>query len=112
MIPAENLLLEADKPVRVGSRACEILIALVECPGQLLSKQELLSRVWPNTFVEESSLRVHMAALRRALGDGKNGTRYITNVPGRGYCFVGHGAVSGAVDDVPLEKVLAERPPE
>src|SRR5258705_5566541 len=88
LIPAQHLLLDGDRPVRLGSRACEIVIALVERPGQLLTKQELIDRVWPNTFVEEGNLRVHLAALRRALGDGQAGRRYITNVPGRGYCFV------------------------
>ena len=97
-------LLEGDTPVRLGSRARDILVALVERPGEVLSKQELLARVWPDTFVEEASLRVHVAALRRALGDGQAGRRYITNVPGRGYSFVapvsaaaagGAGAASG-----------------
>jgi DNA-binding response OmpR family regulator len=62
-----RLLLEGEAPVRLGSRARNILVALVEKPGQVLSKQELLARVWPDTFVEEASLRVHVAALRRAL---------------------------------------------
>jgi predicted ATPase/DNA-binding winged helix-turn-helix (wHTH) protein len=86
--PAQQLLLEGDKPVHIGSRARDILIALVERPGQVLSKQELLDRVWPNTFVEEGNLRVHVAGLRRALGDGQAGKRFIANVPGRGYSFV------------------------
>lgn len=86
--PARQLLLDAGKPVRIGSRASDILLALVEKQGQLVSKQELLDRVWPNTFVEEGTLRVHLAALRRALGDGQGGKRYINNISGRGYCFV------------------------
>ncbi len=89
-------LLDGDEPVRLGSRACDILVALVERAGELLSKQELLARVWPDTFVEEASLRVHVAALRRALGDGQAGRRYITNVPGRGYSFVAPVSVSKA----------------
>ena len=88
LFPARQLLLDGDTPVHLGSRACEILIALVERAGQLLSNQELMRRVWPNTFVEDGNLRVHVAALRRALRDGHAGNRYITNVPGRGYCFV------------------------
>src|SRR4051794_11543273 len=85
--PSRQVLLEADRPVRIGSRACEILLALIERQGQLVSKQDLLERVWPKTFVEEGNLRVHLAALRRALGDGRNGKRYINNIPGRGYSF-------------------------
>ena len=101
LLPSRYLLLEGDKPVRLGSRACEILIALVERAGQLLSKQELIGRVWPDTFVEEGNLRVHLAALRRALGDGQAGRRYITNIPGRGYCFV----APVALDEEPPEAI-------
>ena len=94
LLTAQRLLLEGDAPVRLGSRACDILVALVERPGEVVSKQELLARVWPDTFVEEASIRVHVAALRRALGDGNAGRRYITNVPGRGYSFVAPVSVS------------------
>jgi predicted ATPase len=61
---------------------------LAERPSELVDKEDLIARVWPKTFVEEGNLRVHIAALRRALGDGQAGKRYITNVPGRGYSFV------------------------
>lgn len=88
LFPARQLLLVDGRPVRLGSRACEILIALLERHGELLSHRQLMERVWPGTFVEEGNLRVHIAALRRALGDGEGGRRYITNVPGRGYSFV------------------------
>jgi DNA-binding winged helix-turn-helix (wHTH) protein len=88
LFPARLLLLEADKPVRLGSRALDILIVLVERRGELISKEDLIARVWPNTFVEAGNLRVHMAALRRALGDDQAGNRFIATVPGRGYCFV------------------------
>ena len=86
--PARQLLLEDEMPVRLGSRALEILAALVERPGELVSKDELTRRVWPNTVVEESNLKVNVAALRRALGEGQPGRRYIATVSGRGYCFV------------------------
>jgi DNA-binding winged helix-turn-helix (wHTH) protein len=85
LFPTQNLLLENDKPLRLGSRAFDILLALVERAGELVTKQELVTKVWPNTFVEESSLRVHMAALRRTLGDGQAGNRFIATTPGRGY---------------------------
>lgn len=88
LLPARRLLLEGDRPVRIGSRALDLLNALVERPGELVSKAELLAKVWPNTFVEEGNLRVHILALRRTLADGQAGTRYISVVPGRGYCFV------------------------
>lgn len=83
-----RLLLEGDKEVRLGSRAFDLLIALLDHGGEVVGRQQLESRVWPSSVVEETSLRAQVAALRRALGDGHGGTRYITNVPGRGYCFV------------------------
>ena len=88
LLPTQFLLLEGDKPVSLGSRALAILIALLERKGQLVSKQDLMARVWPNVFVEPANLTVHMSALRRALRDGQNGNRFIVNIPGRGYCFV------------------------
>ena len=88
LLPFRRALLEAGEPLRLGSRALEILIALVERPGELVTKEELIARVWPDTFVEEASLRVHVAALRKALGDGQSGNRYVVNVAGRGYRFV------------------------
>ena len=88
LFPAQQMLLEADKPVRLGSRALEILAVLVERPGEMVSKRELVARVWPNSVVEEANLKVHIAALRKALCDGREGNRYLVNVPGRGYKFV------------------------
>jgi DNA-binding winged helix-turn-helix (wHTH) protein len=88
LLPAQFLLLEGDKPVPLGSRALELLIALLERPGELVSKQELMARVWPNLFVEPANLTVHISALRRRLRDGRDGNRFIINIPGRGYCFV------------------------
>ncbi len=85
---SQKLLLENGQPVRLGSRALDILIALLERAGEFVSKEELVAIVWPRTVVEESSLRVHVAALRKVLGDGQSGARYILNQPGRGYCFV------------------------
>jgi DNA-binding winged helix-turn-helix (wHTH) protein len=88
LLPAQRLLLEGDKPVPLGSRALELLTVLLERPGELVSKQDLMARVWPNLFVEPANLTVHVSALRRALRDGRDGNRFVINVPGRGYCFV------------------------
>src|SRR5260370_527835 len=88
LLPAKFLLLEGGKPVPLGSRALHILIVLLERPGELVSKQELMARVWPCLFVEPANLTVHISALRRALRDGRDGNRFIINIPGRGYCFV------------------------
>jgi DNA-binding winged helix-turn-helix (wHTH) protein len=94
LLPAQFLLLEGDKPVHLGSRALEILVVLLERPGELVSKQELMGRVWPNIFVEPANLTVHISALRRTLRDGCDGNRFIINVPGRGYIFVASVEVS------------------
>jgi DNA-binding winged helix-turn-helix (wHTH) protein len=75
-------------PIQLGSRALEILLALVEKPGELVGKRELIARAWPDTVVEESNLRVQTAGLRRALGDGSGDTRYLATISGRGYRFV------------------------
>jgi DNA-binding winged helix-turn-helix (wHTH) protein len=76
-------------PVGLSSRAMDILCALAERPGEVVSKQELLAQAWPGVTVDEGSVRFHVSALRRALRDRKGGTRYIQTVSGRGYCFVG-----------------------
>jgi predicted ATPase/DNA-binding winged helix-turn-helix (wHTH) protein len=82
-------LLERDGvPIKLGSRALDILRLLVDRAGEVVPKGELLAYAWPGLVVEEISLRVHIAELRKALGDGKEGVRYVTNVPSRGYCFV------------------------
>jgi DNA-binding winged helix-turn-helix (wHTH) protein len=73
----------------LGSRALDILIYLAERPGEVIAKQELIDHVWSDVTVEEGSLRVHVAAIRKALGDGQFGNRYIANIKGRGYAFVG-----------------------
>src|ERR1700730_6665303 len=81
LLPVKRVLQEGERPVRVGGRALDILLALVERPGELVSKEELIARVWPNIAIEEATLRVHIAGLRKVLG----GNRYIENVTGRGY---------------------------
>ncbi|WP_443700705.1 ATP-binding protein [Pseudomonas sp.] len=86
--PRQRLVLEAGRPLRLGRRAVEILLILLEQAGNLVSKQELIARVWPTSVVEDGNLRVHMAALRKALGDGQAGQRYIVTVAQRGYSFV------------------------
>jgi DNA-binding winged helix-turn-helix (wHTH) protein len=88
LLPTQFLLLEGGEPVRLGSRALEILVALLERPGEWVTKQELMVRVWPNVFVHPANLTVHVSALRRALRDGRDGNRFIINMPGRGYRFV------------------------
>jgi DNA-binding winged helix-turn-helix (wHTH) protein len=84
----QGVLTRSGTPVRLRSRAREILIALVERAGEVVRKRDLIARVWPDTVVEEGTLRVHIAALRRLLGEGQGSTCYVENVTGRGYRFV------------------------
>ncbi|KQW88622.1 hypothetical protein ASC94_24795 [Massilia sp. Root418] len=81
--PARRTLYEDDRPLRLGSRAIDILHVLLERAGETVTKDQLIARAWPNTVVEEGNLRVHVAALRKMLGE-----RHIENVVGRGYCFI------------------------
>jgi predicted ATPase/DNA-binding winged helix-turn-helix (wHTH) protein len=86
--PRERLLTRDGAPINIGGRAFDILIALIKRPGEIISKQDLLAQVWPDVTVDDGSLRFNIGALRKMLGDGRDGARYVTNVPGRGYCFV------------------------
>jgi DNA-binding winged helix-turn-helix (wHTH) protein len=85
---SRRLLLKDGVPVSLGARALDILIALVSRSNQPVGKRELMAAVWPDVIVEEGSLRFQMAVLRKALGDGRDGNRYISTLAGRGYCFV------------------------
>ncbi|MCA8865116.1 MULTISPECIES: ATP-binding protein [unclassified Halomonas] len=85
---AGRMLERKGEAVKIGSRSLDLLIALVERPGEVLSRRELMARAWAGLVVDEANLRVNIASLRKCLGEGKEGTRYIVNLPGRGYSFV------------------------
>lgn len=76
---AERLLTKDGVRVELRGRAYDLLLALVSRPNEVISKADLLRQVWPGLVVEEGSLRFHMTNLRKALGDGNNGSRYIVN---------------------------------
>ncbi|RWL98357.1 winged helix-turn-helix domain-containing protein [Mesorhizobium sp.] len=103
LVANERLLLRNGVQVDLGARAFDILTTLAALPNEVVSKQDLLARVWPDVTVEEGSLRFHMANLRKALGDGREGARYIATLAGRGYCFVAPISRSGSRSDVPTE---------
>ena len=88
LLPLERLLFDGERALRLGSRAMDLLLALLERAGEIVDKNELLAIVWPNAVVDDATLRVHLAALRKVLGDGRDGQRYITTIPGRGYGFL------------------------
>ncbi len=91
----ERLLERDGIPVPLGSRAMDILIALASRAGETVTTGELIALVWPDQTIEEGALRVHLAALRKALGPGPDGPGYVVNLPGRGYQLVARD-VSGA----------------
>ena len=95
----ERLLTREGVRLELGGRALDILIALISAPNEVVSKKDLMALVWPDVTVEEGSLRFHMASLRRALGDGRGGVRYITTLAGRGYCFVAHVSRLGGASE-------------
>ena len=83
-----RLLLREGNQVRLPAKAFEILLVLLEEKGQLVEKDELMRRVWPDAVVEENNLTVNMSALRKSLGESPREHRYLVTVPGRGYQFV------------------------
>ncbi|WP_187395071.1 ATP-binding protein [Pigmentiphaga aceris] len=88
LIPAQRLLEEDNNPVRLGGRAFDLLLALVRRAGDIIGKDELITAVWRDLVIDESGLRVQMAALRKALGEHRTGVRHIATVSQRGYSLV------------------------
>jgi predicted ATPase/DNA-binding winged helix-turn-helix (wHTH) protein len=115
LLSGERILRRDGLVLPLGGRALDILIYLVERPGEVVTKKELIDHAWPEVVVEEGNLRVHIAAIRKALGDGKFGNRYIANIQGRGYSFVGSlvGLGGDRKADIPKrqhEGILPARP--
>jgi DNA-binding winged helix-turn-helix (wHTH) protein len=84
IVPHARLVERDGSPMPLCSRAFDLLRVLVSRPGEVVSKGELMAKVWPDL----GNVRFHIAQLRRALSDGQGGERYVTNVARRGYCFV------------------------
>lgn len=99
--PERVQLLNSGVPVGLGSRAIAILTLLAERAGTVVSVQEITSHVWPNLFIQDNNLRVHLTAIRRALRTAKAGGVEITNVPGRGYRLNADVTVDSAVPSDP-----------
>src|SRR6185312_8186608 len=98
--PTKRAIERDGVPLALGDRALDILITLVEHPGEIVSHRDLIAHVWRDLVVSPGNLRVHMSALRKALGDGEDGTHYIENVTGQGYCFV-----------APVTRIAIDAPP-
>ena len=89
LAPKERLLLRGGEPVPLTPKAFDVLIVLVSRSGHLVSKDDLLHEVWPDRFIEEVNLTVHISALRKALDRDRNGVGMIQTVPTHGYRFLG-----------------------
>ena len=103
------------QPVALTPKAFDTLLCLVERSGDLVTKSELLARVWPNVVVEEAILARNVADLRKALGDDPNAPRYIETLPKRGYRFIAvvsayAGAVPRSAGTVDTLQLVAEQP--
>ena len=103
LVAGERRLTRDGVPVELSTRAFDILMILLSRPSEVVSKNELLAQAWPGVTVEEGNLRFQITNLRKALGDGKDGARYITTSAGRGYCFVAPVSRSNARAKAPAE---------
>lgn len=95
VLPLARQLVVAGRPSPIGSRAFDLLMVLIEARGSLVSKEDLIKRAWPTTFVDEGNLRVQMVAIRKALGDDRE---LVKTIPGRGYLFVADSTAAGAIE--------------
>ncbi|MBB4189388.1 DNA-binding winged helix-turn-helix (wHTH) protein [Sinorhizobium terangae] len=112
VVPVRRCLSRNGRVVPPGSRALDILLFLISHPGELKTNAEIVRQVWPDTFVDEANLRVHVSALRKALGDTQREPRFIANIPGRGYTFIAPVEHHGprAASSLPPHKLQRERP--
>jgi len=109
---AKRQLTRDGSPVQLSTRAFDILCVLAGANGELVSKDELMARVWPGVVVEENNIQVHVSALRKALDDGKNGDTYLITVPGRGYRLIGlkpsRSAAGDTRENLPLSAISSK----
>ena len=109
VVPEARQLLADGRPVRLGGRAFDLLLVLLRARGSLVSKDEILSSVWPSLVVEEANLRFQMAALRRALGEDRD---VIKTVPGRGYLLAAELMKEPIETDVAVRLAMHRAPPD
>ena len=106
--PDRRLLLRENQPLALQSKAFDVLLALVQNSERVVSKDDLLKTVWPETFVEESNLAQHIFVLRRTLGEASGENRYIVTIPGRGYRFAEKVQLVGETPDNGHEDLVIE----
>src|ERR1700682_3562048 len=102
--PEQRLLLREGRIIQLTPKAVDLLLALVASGGRVVSKEDLLQRVWPDSFVEEANLSHNIYKLREALGDNADGEQYIETLPRRGYRFVAAVEEIGDDSDVVIEE--------
>src|SRR3954470_11225866 len=98
----------AGQSVKLSSRSLDILCELAAAPGEVVSKDQLMEKIWPGRVVEENAIQVHVSALRKALESGSHGQSYVVTVPGRGYRLVGIDS-SAAPSAQPISPAIAAR---
>src|SRR5262245_37203894 len=104
-VDVQKRLLSRDaQPVQIAPKTFEMLLALVEGNGEVVSKDVLMKRLWPDTFVEEGNLTYNVSTLRKILGESPNRHDYIVTVPGKGYQFVAPVRESAADDKALIEE--------
>ncbi len=108
----ERLLLRAGEVVPLTPKAFDVLLALIEQPGHLLEKEVLLKTVWPDSFVEENNLADNISKLRKALGEGENGQKFIETIPRRGYRFVAEVREQNGANGAPVVTPVYAAPAE
>src|ERR1700756_4960261 len=108
VLPHRRELLAGGVPVALGSRAFDVLMVLIEADGELVTKDEILSRVWPGVVVEEHSLQFHISALRKILGEDRG---FIKTISGRGYRFVADITPAAGEQEAPAGRGTALSPP-
>ena len=118
LFPGHRLLERSGRPVKLGGRAFDILALLVRHASEVVTHRQIHATVWAGLVVDESSLRFHVSALRKALGDGQLEVRYVVNVPGRGYCFAAPvtsfrlaNSTAGTSNAAASQKVVHSLPP-
>jgi len=103
LLPSEHLLLRGETPVALAPKTFELLVALVARHGQLMTRDELMQAIWPDSFVEEINLTVNISLLRKTLGEQSDGRQYIATVPKRGYRFDGAVTECGKAGEMQTE---------
>jgi len=113
--PERRQLRNNGEVVALGAKAFELFLVLIENQDRVVSKDELLDTVWAGQFVEENNLTVHIAAIRKALGEKKGENRYIVTIPGRGYEFIGEASANGhdeiVIESREIRRIVFDEPP-